>query len=1743
MLREILVVDDSEINRRILEKILSTDYKVIQAKNGKEALDILKSRQDGISAVLLDIVMPVMDGYGFLEAVREDDTLSKIPIIVTADETERTAEIRALSMGANDFAAKPYNPPVLKRRLMNTINLYENSVIANAVSIDTLTGLYSRDAFLCRTAEMVSAHDAGYYVMSCFDIDNFKVINDQYGNSTGDKVLKFVADIFRNGFGAAGGICCRINADIFAVLYPKSFIGSRKLSGMRRELSELDGSILPISFSIGRYIIDDVTLSPSAMYDRAAIAKASVKGRFDEHIAMYDESMRLHLLKEQKIISEMNSALESEQFEVWFQPQYNHSTGALIGAEALVRWRHPIRGLILPGEFIPVFEKNGFVYELDKYVWRQVCAMLRDWIDEGFYVLPVSVNISRHDILRSDLIDVIIDLVREYGIPSELLRLEVTESAFVNSLDKIIHVVKTLISYGFTVEIDDFGSGYSSLNTLKDVPAQILKLDMRFFEGDDLSGRGGNIIESIVRMAKWLDMSVIAEGVEFKEQADFLRSISCDYVQGYLYAKPMPAEEYEELSNSSDKEKKLIALETVETLDNNAFWNPKSMDTLIFNSYVGAACIFEYHNSFIELIRVTKKFSRMLGNARITIAEALKTPWIEYLDNESREALINDIQTSVETRDEVSNEYILRLPPVFEKITHLRSTLRVIAVAGERHLVYCTIENITAQREAEKKEYNMSERLRILMESINGGVTATIVRRGIPSFIYVNENFFSQLGFTKAQYEKEVKNPHDLLHPDDRERIVAQTDEASKTRTPFTAEYRVIRRDGTIRWWRSNISVTTFPGVDEPVQLAVANDITPQHDAEDTASAALEQLKLVTSLVDDSSSGVYVCDLESHEMLYVNSRCAEICRKTIEEAEGQHCYTFLKGLSEPCSNCCMETSDADNYSVHEYTDTLNGRHYMIKGKRINWGGRPAFVIYLSDETENTNTRLRLQALYRGMEMATRNSDISFWQYDLDKRLLTNGQTNHMGFPAVYENVPDALIDNGDIHSADAEKFMRMFDELFGGAESCDCTVRLMNRNTGKYLWHHIVYTRIYDQYYSTRQAIGTSTNVELHKEAKMRYEHELQLRRELIKDSVNYYEINLTENVIIEYQSTFSDVSGIKTFASVTPQVSEAILENVVESDREAVKDMLFCDGLRNAFDRGETSVELIYRRIIPGGDIHWIKASASIMKRPVTDDVVAFLYFRDIDSEETKRRAVDSIISKETDAIAVINLMTERVRIIGIRNGSDGGKSRDINYAEHIAERGMSEVAKEDRGEFISFFSLGNLKKQLSSKPSAAFTYRTNSSDGAIRRMRTIVYYLDDTKTKIVLSRRDITGIYEEEQRQKSELRKAVETANEANNAKSDFLSRMSHDMRTPMNAIIGLLNLARVSTNPEKTEYYLDSIDSSSHFLLGLINDVLDLSRIEQGKIDLHEEPFTLDAFLLNIKNVIRPLMDEKNIDFIIDIGTGVSCITVDRLRYNQIFFNLLSNAAKYTPQNGKVEFITRSIPDKDGKVGIRHIVRDNGCGMSRDFLKIAFNPFEQERSDAVSELQGTGLGLAIVKNLVNAMGGSISVKSTLGKGTEFVIDLYLPEADESAASERAGADDYSLPEGLNVLLVDDNTMNIVVEQNLLEHSGCIVSVARNGLLATELFEASEVGYFGIILMDIRMPVMNGLDATKKIRSLDRTDAKTVPIIAMTADAFSADRNLTVEAGMSAHVAKPIEPLLLYETIRKCLGIGKEE
>lgn len=392
------------------------------------------------------------------------------------------------------------------------------------------------------------------------------------------------------------------------------------------------------------------------------------------------------------------------------------------------------------------------------------------------------------------------------------------------------------------------------------------------------------------------------------------------------------------------------------------------------------------------------------------------------------------------------------------------------------------------------------------------------------------------------------------------------------------------------------------------------------------------------------------------------------------------------------------------------------------------------------------------------------------------------------------------------------------------------------------------------------------------------------------------------------------------------------------------------------------------------------------------------------------------------------------------------------------------------------------------------------------------------------------ITDIQENHSRSdqmETALKEAYQSAIEANKAKSVFLSNMSHDIRTPMNGIIGMTQIALQHLDEqERVKDCLRKIDESSRNLMELINEVLDMSRIESGKTILHEEPVQLKELIDSVIDVCKPEIANLKQEFQVQIKeVEKDCVMVDPVRLRQVFTNILSNAVKYTPMGGKIEFKARKLSEDkvDGNY-YQFEIQDNGIGMSNEFQQRLFEPFAREENSTTNETQGTGLGLSIAKSMLAMMGGTIDVQSTQGAGSIFTITMQLSEAEKIERKEPEEVQELRF-DGCRVLLVEDNELNREIAYELLCTKGMIVETAKNGEEAFEYFKNSEDEYYNLILMDIRMPVMNGYDSTRAIRNLEGEYAKNIPIIALTANIFQDDIIKAMESGMNEYITKPID------------------
>lgn len=553
--RTLLVVEDNELNREILCELLADDYKTLEAENGQIGLQMLQEHYQDISLVLLDVQMPIMNGYEFLKAVRRDPLFSTIPIIVTTGSERADEEETCLKLGASDFVSKPYNPNVVRSRISSIIRLKESSATLSAVEYDELTDLYTRQAFYHHAEVLLKRNPDTRYDLLISDIEDFKLINERYGAEVGDKLLRLMGESLKKA-AKQNVLVGRYGGDQFVILVAN---GSFDLSDafLERNGRELETRLSVPHLTVKYGIYEDVDHDESIMVlcDRALRALDTVKHLYGKLCGKYDKALQEKALREHQIEMSMQTALDQEQFSIYYQPKHETSTGKLIGAEALVRWIHPQYGFMSPGEFIPLFEKNGFIIEVDHYIWDHTCKNIRRWLDQGLTVPPISVNGSKLDFEQSNYLERVTGSLEKYHVSPEYLHLEVTESLFSDRLDEMVELLQQCRDAGIKIELDDFGTGYSSLNTLAILPLDVVKLDMSFMKQLN-DPRRVRVLSTSVKLAKSLKLKTITEGVETEDQRKLVQNLHVDAIQGYYFSKPLPEAEFEEYMKKAAEQQK-----------------------------------------------------------------------------------------------------------------------------------------------------------------------------------------------------------------------------------------------------------------------------------------------------------------------------------------------------------------------------------------------------------------------------------------------------------------------------------------------------------------------------------------------------------------------------------------------------------------------------------------------------------------------------------------------------------------------------------------------------------------------------------------------------------------------------------------------------------------------------------------------------------------------------------------------------------------------------------------------------------------------------------------------------------------------------------------------------------------------------------------------------------------------------------------------------------------------------------
>ena len=646
------------------------------------------------------------------------------------------------------------------------------------------------------------------------------------------------------------------------------------------------------------------------------------------------------------------------------------------------------------------------------------------------------------------------------------------------------------------------------------------------------------------------------------------------------------------------------------------------------------------------------------------------------------------------------------------------------------------------------------------------------------------------------------------------------------------------------------------------------------------------------------------------------------------------------------------------------------------------------------------------------------------------------------------------------------------------------------------------------------------------------YEKSLERLLTVGPDALRVFRLNLTQNSFTGEQGTENGVWSDSDPHSVDElfDVFAAAIRDASEAQRfRAVFDR---QTLLRDFSENMKKTSLEYHRRVENGEIHLVRVSVNLLQSPVSGDVEAITYSVDIDRQEKDEKVISAITNREYDYIALIDSETKKLHYWYSKPLLDIPflyVKTDYDSAMKSSSALLKPLDK-STGEALTFLAVTDA---LSRQDEYTFVFECLTMDGAKLQKKAAYLYLDERKTEILFILSDITEETRVDRERSAALQTALLEARRADILKSEFLSNVSHDMRTPLNAVLGYTRIAANAGDLAEVKACVEKIEHAGNILLSLVNDTLDLSKIETGSIVLRPAPVYCREVTEKVMAAVVPAAYKKHIRLNFDDSraSGIS-ILADALRLQELLVHLLSNAVKFTPDFGEVSFSVEAEEVTDRAVRARITVSDTGSGMQPEFLPKMYEPFAQEHPGG--DDSGSGLGLAIVKKLVDMMGGSIAVESAPGRGTSFTLVFTFDRADAAAKPLLPELIDSRLS-GKKILLVEDNEMNTEIARSILESKGMTVRCAENGRLACDVFAGSQAGDYDAILMDIRMPVMDGREAARTIRSMQRPDAGDIPILALSADAFDDDVQASLAAGMNAHLPKPIDPQQLYETLAK--------
>lgn len=1002
------------------------------------------------------------------------------------------------------------------------------------------------------------------------------------------------------------GISSRFHGDTFYALIPGKIPLEEFSAGVNSSEARLGEYPLnmQILIKLGVYQVEPGDDTPIAlMCDRAKLAADTAKGQYRSSCTYYDDSIRRRLLREQKITDMMNEALRAGQFEIYFQPKYDLRSECLVGGESLIRWNHPELGFLSPGEFIPLFERNGFITELDLYVWDKTCEKIAGWIAARQEYVPVSVNVSRKDIYRPDLPKILGEIVKKHGLNPGQLHLEITETAYTENPEQLIRVVNELKQSGFIIEMDDFGSGYSSLNMLSELPVDILKLDMRFIQKETARDNKRSILSFIISLAKWMNLLVVAEGVETREQIEILRDLECTYVQGYYYAKPMPEQEFLKLLAESKR---------VDIIPANQNWtehfievstkpgaktmliadDSESNRTVLAETFRDSYTIIEAENGRAAFAYVEQHFDEIaiiMLDLIMPVMDGFEL--LQKLSANPLYAAIPVIVTAQPSNEAEKRAFALGasdyLPKPYQPDIAIHRVQNVTA--------HSTLQTMLQEKQILVKMQQLEQEART--DPLTGIYNRTEMERCVEEFFSADTD--RQAVFFMLDVD-DFKQINDLYGHDCGDTTIQAV--AARLKVLFRDEDTICRMGGDEFAVFVQVGLTTeqlsqrlermreklhFQIEQTTVSCSVGACLVPQYGTSfeeiyHNADVALLTAKRLGKnrvqvygneivlpesvlyrnmdwLLDESSDAIVVADAETYEVYYLNDVACTLSGKEKSKCLGRPCYEAIWGNASPCSHCIHIDKMSHDYCEYEFHEPDTDRSFLIKGKLIDWGNKIARIQYVQDNTDRSKLYREMQALSDDQRMLLRLLPGGMIRYNGKTQKFTFVSENTLRmlgysreeFSGKFDDRFDKMIWQGD-----RERVLAEVKKLSEQDDYGSCEYRIERRD-GSLCWVH-------DMGYRQTVATGTEfyvvfTDITALKYAELKNHHLAQELKTIVNNmpgALCLYRWNGKELNTLQYSPQFLKMVNWDndTLLDKTRKLS---IDRIYETDIQMVRQMM----------------------------------------------------------------------------------------------------------------------------------------------------------------------------------------------------------------------------------------------------------------------------------------------------------------------------------------------------------------------------------------------------------------------------------------------------------------------------------------------------------------------------------------------------------------------------------------------------------